>query len=513
MQNSKSADGVQVAAAVSPWPVPAEIMAIVDGECVRGAGSALAVIDPTTEERVSTLLEDTPEDVDRAVCAARRALEMGPWSRMELGERLAVLRRIQRLIERHADELAYLDCLDTGVPYVEARTRKIPRIVENFEFAASLAGMAAGDTFQQNSRYLTYVTRQPVGVCAIIAPWNSPMGLASMQVAPCIALGNTCVVKPSEHASMSLFRLVQLLNEAGLPPGVVNLVNGRGMLTGEALVRHPGVNAVKFIGGTETGKRIMAAASGSLKRVGLELGGKSANIVFGDADFDEALDGALLGIYSNNGQQCLAGSRILVERSISRRFIEAFVARATAINVGNPLDPRTEVGPLAFEQHYQRVLGYVGIARSEGAELLVGGAKPQGMDKGYFLAPTAVLAAANESRVCQEEIFGPFASFMLFDSTSDAIQIANDSRFGLVSYVWSRDIARVMQVSQAVRAGTILVNTSMVRELRAPFGGFNESGVGRDGARHTLDFFTEAKTTTLPVRKLSLRRLGVPTTL
>lgn len=510
MNQTSNTHAAALAEARAALRLPDVVSSIIDGArtAPRRGVSHLPIADPGTEEPLAQLAEDSALDVDRAVAASRAALDGGPWGSMDLAGRIAVLESIGKAVGRHSAELAYLDALDTGVSFHEARIRKIPRIVENFAFASSLASMAAGETYQQNPRYLTYVTHQPVGVCGIIAPWNSPMGLASMQIAPCLAFGNTCVVKPSEHAPLSIHRLVELMHEAGLPPGVVNLVNGRGSVTGEALVGHPGVNAIKFIGGTETGKRIMAAAAGNLKRVGLELGGKSANIIFDDADFDDALDGALLGIYSNNGQQCLAGSRILVQRAIADRFIEAFVSRAQRIRVGSPFDEGTELGPLAFAEHYGRVLSYVGVARADGARLLTGGARPPAINRGYYIAPTAVLAPSNSSRVCQEEIFGPFASFLVFDDERDAIAIANQSRFGLVAYVWSRDIGRIMRVSQAVRAGTVLANTSMVRELRAPFGGFNESGLGRDGARHAIDFYTESKTTTIPLGKPALRKLG-----
>jgi acyl-CoA reductase-like NAD-dependent aldehyde dehydrogenase len=490
--------------------VPDRISGIVDGVASRSAGDTLVipVVNPATEETVSLLIEDSPELVDQAVTSSHRAFREGAWPRLALAERISILKDIRRLLADHASELAYLDCIDTGVPEHEIRNRKLPRILENFDFAISLASMASGETYQQNPSYLTYVTRHPRGVCAIIAPWNSPMSLATMQLLPCIALGNTCVLKPSEHAPVALFRMVELMQEAGLPPGVVNLVNGRGPVTGSALVRDPRVTAIKFIGGTETGKEILRAAASGLKEVGLELGGKSANIIFEDADLNDAVDSALLGIYSNNGQQCLAGSRILVQRSVSDRFIGDFVDRARNIVVGDPHAGTTEMGPLAFREHYERVRAYVDVACGENATLLCGGQRPSHLDKGYFIAPTAVLATGNRTRVAQEEIFGPFATFLIFEDEDEALAIANDSRFGLVSYLWSSDVTRVMRVSQRLEAGTVLVNTPMVRELRAPFGGVRESGVGRDGARHTLDFFTEAKTTTMPLGKLKLRRLG-----
>jgi acyl-CoA reductase-like NAD-dependent aldehyde dehydrogenase len=298
------------------------------------------------------------------------------------------------------------------------------------------------------------------------------------------------------------------MQEAGLPPGVVNLVNGRGPVTGAALVAHPDVDIVKFIGGTETGRSILASAAAGLKKVGLELGGKSANIIFADADPDDALTGALLGIYSNNGQQCLAGSRILVQRKIADDFIPRFVARAKQIRVGDPLAPTTEVGPLAFKQHYERVLSFAESAKAEGAEILVGGTRHPDHAKGYYVTPTAVLARDNGMHVCREEIFGPFASVILFDDLEDAIRIANDTKFGLVTYAWSRDVRNLMQVSKRVRAGTVWANTPLTREVRAPFGGFKESGIGRDGMHASLDFYTETKTTTLPWDRMALRPIG-----
>jgi acyl-CoA reductase-like NAD-dependent aldehyde dehydrogenase len=494
--------------AVQAFPVRPRLSSITPGTPQDADGFTIDVINPATEEVISVLREDTAEDVDRAVRAARAAFDEGPWGRMDLSERRKVILKALEHVRAHAEELAYIDCLDTGVPLWDIRGRKIGRVVENFEFFLEVASTAAGEAYQQNSKYITYVTREAVGVVAIIAPWNSPMSLASMQIAPALAFGNCCVIKPSEHTPVSLHRLVELLIEGGIPEGVVNLVNGRGPVTGSALVNHPGIDLVKFIGGTETGRHIMAAAAMGLKHVGLELGGKSANIIFEDADPEDALNGALLGIYSNNGQQCLAGSRILVQRSIAEEFIAKFAERAAKIRVGDPLDPRTEVGPLAFRQHYERVLSYVDIAKADGAEVVVGGTRAPGFDKGFYFSPTAIRAPNNSARVCQEEIFGPFGSFLVFDTPEDAIRIANDTKFGLVGYLWSNDIRKVMNVSQRLRTGTVWVNTPLVREVRAPFGGFKESGIGRDSMQASMDFYTEQKTTTIPIAPITLRKLG-----
>lgn len=490
---------------------PPSVISSIIGSRIGGLGGGfeIPVINPATSAQISVLREDDADDVNAAVLAARTAFDATNWPKLELGERKAIIRRALEHVRAHADELAYLDCLDTGVPLWDIRGRKISRVLENFEFFLEVASTAAGQTFQQNPKYITFVTHEPVGVAAILAPWNSPMSLASMQIAPALAFGNTVVVKPSEQTPISLYRLVQLLIEGGLPHGVLNLVNGRGPVTGAALVEHKGVDLVKFIGGTETGRAIMASAAKGLKKVGLELGGKSANIIFADADPEDALNGALLGIYSNNGQQCLAGSRILVQRSIAQDFIARFVERVKKIRVGDPLDPKTELGPLAFKQHYDRVLSYVDIAKEQGAKLLVGGTRAPGFEKGNYFAPTAVLAPSNDLRVCQEEIFGPFATFLIFDDIEDAISIANDTKFGLVGYVWTQNLATAMRVSQGLRTGTVWVNSPLVREVRAPFGGFKESGIGRDSAIGAVEFYTEEKTTTIPIEKLTLRQIGL----
>jgi acyl-CoA reductase-like NAD-dependent aldehyde dehydrogenase len=489
--------------------VPDRATSLIDGmHAVPAAGAfELPVIYPATGEVVSTLCEADAAEVDAAVRAARRAFDRGPWPRLGVDARKDILYRIRDTLRAHTDELAFLECLNAGLPMVRVR-EQIGRAARNFEFFAEVASTMKGETYTGLEGYLTYVTREPKGVGALIAPWNAPIALASMRVATCIAFGNTCVLKPSEYTPLSVLRMVELFHEAGLPPGVVNVVNGRGSVTGVALVSHPGIDMVGFTGGTQTGAAIMAAAGRHLKPCILELGGKSANIIHPSADLDRALDGALAGIYSNNGQQCLAGSRILVHRSIAEGFMARFVERARRIRIGDPMDPATELGPLAFAGHLERVLGYVDVARQDGATLLTGGRRAPGFDRGYYLEPTAVLARDNASRVCQEEIFGPFATFLVYDSFDEAIAMANDSPFGLVAYVWAGDVDVVMRASRELRAGTVWVNTTMVRELRAPFGGYKQSGVGRDGATSSVEFFTELKTTTIPVGPVPLPRLG-----
>jgi 5-carboxymethyl-2-hydroxymuconic-semialdehyde dehydrogenase/aminomuconate-semialdehyde/2-hydroxymuconate-6-semialdehyde dehydrogenase len=486
------------------------ITAFIDNAVLApGSGETLPVIDPATEDQVSAVEEADGATVDRAVRAARAAFEQGPWPRLPVAGRQAILRRIAQSIRDNADELAWLECLNSGLPMRHLTLGQIPRAAQNFEFFAEFIGQAAGQAYTQDQRYLTVVTREPVGVAALIGPWNAPLALTSMKIAGAIAFGNCCVVKPAEQTPLAVARLMALLREAGLPDGVVNMVNGRGPVTGDALVRHPGIDLVSFTGGTATGRSIMAAAGAGLKPCSMELGGKSANIIFASADLERALDGALLGIFSNNGQQCLAGSRILVERSIAQDFIARFVARAAKLRIGDPMDPATEIGPLAFRAHLDRVLSYVDVARADGATLLTGGARAPGFARGYYMQPTVVLAPSNRTRICQEEVFGPFATFVIFDDFDQAIEMANESRFGLVSYVWTENIATAFAASRAIRSGVVWINTPMVRELRAPFGGVKDSGLGREGGHSSMQFYTAEKTTTIPVETIGLSRLGV----
>ncbi len=467
-------------------------------------GHRLPIIYPADERQVSELVEAGPAEVDLAVRAARRTFDTGPWRRMDVEARATILRRVHDTILTHADELAWLECLNTGLPMARLKQTHLPRAAYNFQFFAEVASQAAGQAFTQNPRYLTTVTREPVGVAALIAPWNAPLALTSMKIAAAISFGNSCVVKPSELTPLALDRLVELIEGAGVPAGVVNLVNGRGAVTGRSLVEHPDVDLISFTGGTETGRAIAATAGRRLVPVTMELGGKSANIIFESADLDRALDGALAGIFSNNGQQCLAGSRILVQRSISRQFIERFIERTERLKVGDPMDERTELGPLISQPHMNHVLSY---ASAEGDRLLAGGRRRG--DRGFYIDPTAVLAASNDSRAARDEIFGPFATFLLFDSAEEAIAIANDTSFGLAGYVWSEHLPTALRCAKEIRAGVVWVNTPMMRELRAPFGGYKESGIGREGAHDCANFYTESKTTTIAVEDIPLPKLGM----
>lgn len=483
------------------------VTSLIDGSpTANDGGHLMPVINPATEEIVCHLHEAGEAEVGAAVASARAAFPA--WAGMGADKRNDILYAICDTLTAHADELAEMEVATTGLPIAGVRPLA-RRAASNFRAFAEVASTLSGESYSQAENYITYVTREPKGVGALIAPWNAPLALGSMRVATCIAFGNTAVLKPSEYTPLSMFRMVELMHEAGLPKGVVNLVNGRGHVTGEAMVTHPDIDMIGFTGGSETGRRIMATAGRNLKPAILELGGKSAAIVCADADLDQALDGALLGIYSNNGQQCLAGSRILVQRAIADKFIADFVARAQKIRIGDPMDQATQIGPLAFAAHRDRVLSFIDVATSDGAELLTGGGAAAGFDKGYYIDPIAVLAPSNAAKICQEEVFGPFATFVIFDEIEDAIRIANGSAFGLVAYVWTGSLTHAMKCSRGIRAGTVWINTPMMRELRAPFGGFKESGIGRDGARSSADFFTEMKTTSIPIEPLKLNRLGI----
>ncbi|MDJ0657264.1 MAG: aldehyde dehydrogenase [Xanthomonadales bacterium] len=489
-----------------------EVVSFIGGQPMAPGPGAhrIPIINPHDESTNGVLLEADATQVDQAVCAARAAFDNGPWPRMSVAERQDILRRAGEVLMDHGDELARLECEDAGLPMHEIRHRHVPRMSQNFNYVASLIGLDTGDVLEQIPDYLTLVSHEPAGVAALLAPWNAPLALASMKLTCAICLGNTCVLKPSEYTPSSLYRFVELLGEAGLPDGVVNLVNGRGDVTGSALVSHPGVDRIAFTGGTETGRAIMSAAAQNLTPVMLELGGKSANIIFESADLDDALDAALIGIYSNNGQQCLAGSRILVQANVAETFIEQFAARTQAIRVGNPMDQETEIGPLCFREHYQRVCGYADIARAEGARLVCGGGPAEGFERGFYFQPTAFLAESNRSRIAREEIFGPFASILTFDTVDQGIAMANDSEFGLVAYAWTEDLKTALRARNTLRAGTVWINTPLMRDLHAPFGGYKQSGVGRTGGFEGIHFFSETKTSSIAVSALDLRKLGQP---
>ena len=381
------------------------------------------------------------------------------------------------------------------------------RASENFRFFSDVATTLSGQTFQQTGRYLSLTMHEPIGVGLVISPWNAPLILAGMKIAACLISGNSCIVKPSEYTPFSQLRMVEIIIEAGVPADVIHLLNGTGAVTGAALTTHPDIDAINFVGGTETGKRIMKSAADGLKKISLELGGKSANVIMEDCDVEAAIDGSLLGIFAGNGEQCLAGSRILIQASIYDQVVKKLVERTKNLTVGDPFED-VEIGPLAFKAHHNRVLDFSKKAMRDGDEILCGGGTPDAAELGYFFEPVMARATSNRSLICQEEIFGPFAALVKFDTLTEAIEIANDSEFGLVSYVWTQNIDNMMQFAQKVRAGTVWVNTAMSRDLRAPFGGYKLSGLGRDGLEDSIRLFTEEKTVMIPSQRLAFPKLG-----
>ena len=491
----------------NPINPPEIVKGWINNKAHHGKGKRIPVFYPGNGNQVSVLVEDTEEDVDKAVASARRTFDKTDWSKLSVEKRIEVLEACRKVILDNIDELALLECLGTGLILREIKGFHLQRAAYNFRFFAQYISQAHGERYDNTDGYLTLVNREPAGVVGLIAPWNAPMALATMKIAAAVAFGNCAILKPSEQTPFSLIKLASLLRDV-LPEGVLNLVNGRGPVTGSSLVSHPGIDRVSFTGGTVTGRQVMSDAGRQLTPCTMELGGKSANIIFASADYERALDGALIGIFSNNGQQCLAGSRILVQEKIFDKFVDEFVQRTKKIKVGDPLNDKTEIGPIASKQHMERILSFAENAQKEGDKVLVGGKRLSGQKTGFFIEPTAVLASSNNSKVCQEEIFGPFASFVPFKSEEEAISISNDTEFGLVSYVWSDHMPTIMKVSESMRSGVVWVNTPMMRELRAPFGGFQNSGVGREGGYSCEQFYTEEKTVSIPKTPLSLKKFG-----
>jgi aminomuconate-semialdehyde/2-hydroxymuconate-6-semialdehyde dehydrogenase len=459
------------------------------------AGRYLEDVNPATGEVIAEIADSDRSDVDAAVAAASRAFPS--WRRTSAEERSKRLLRLASLVEENFDELASLESEDSGKPVALARRLDVPRAVKNFRFFATAILHAEAKCHPMDDGSLNYTLRQPLGVAGLISPWNLPLYLLTWKIAPAVAAGNCCVAKPSELTPLTANRLAELVAEAEIPPGVVNIVHGRGAGAGRALTSHPGVPLISFTGGTQTGADVMAAAGPLFKKVSLELGGKNPNIVFADADLEEAVAGSIPSSFANQGEICLCGSRIFVERTIYDEFLGRFLERTKKLKVGDPQDPATEVGALISRAHLAKVSGYVDLARQEGGEVLCGGTRPAGLPErlrgGYYLEPAVVVGLDCSRRVMQEEIFGPVVTVAPFDTPEEAVQYANGSRYGLSASVWTRDVGKAHRVAAAIDSGTVWVNTWLLRDLRVPFGGMKDSGVGREGGFDSLDFFTEAK--------------------
>jgi aminomuconate-semialdehyde/2-hydroxymuconate-6-semialdehyde dehydrogenase len=462
----------------------------INGEFVAPAsGAYLDDINPSTGHVLAAIPDSDATDVDAAVRAARRAFR--DWSETSATDRSRVMLKLADLIERNLDELARMEACDNGKPVSLAKTLDIPRAVANFRFFATAILHETSAAHLTDRAALNYTLRQPLGVVGLIAPWNLPLYLLSWKIAPAIAAGNACVAKPSEMTPMTANRLAELVLEAGLPPGVINIVHGYGPKTGQAIVEHPGVAAISFTGGTATGAKVAAAAAPRFKKLSLELGGKNPTVIFGDADLDEAIPTSLRSAFWNQGEICLCGSRVFVERSIFDKVLEGFVQGAKSLRIGDPLDERTQIGALISEQHLQKVIGYIDLAKQEGGTVVAGGRRVD--RKGYFVEPTVITGLRSTCRVLQEEIFGPVVTITPFENEDEAVAFSNSTRYGLAASVWTRDLQRAHRVAAAIDSGTVWINCWLLRDLRVPFGGMRDSGVGREGGFESLNFFTETK--------------------
>jgi aminomuconate-semialdehyde/2-hydroxymuconate-6-semialdehyde dehydrogenase len=468
----------------------------VAGELVpAGVGKYLEDIEPATGATLAHVPDSDTEDVARAVAAAEAAFPV--WSRTPAAERSRVLLRIADLIEAHSEELARDESVDTGKPITLARTLDIPRASLNFRFFATAILHGHSEAHVTDHAALNYTLRRPRGVCGLISPWNLPLYLLSWKVAPALATGNTAVAKPSELAPLTAFRLAELCREAGLPPGVLNIVHGTGASAGAALVAHPAVRTISLTGGTATGAAIASAAARDFKKLTLEMGGKNPAMLFADADFDLALPGMLRAAFSNQGQICLCGSRILVEASCYDEFMRRFIPAVRALRVGDPLAEDTEIGAVVSAAHRSKIEAYLELARTDGATIHCGGGRPRELPErcreGFFLEPTVLSGLAMDCRVNQEEIFGPVVTVTPFADEAEAIMLANQSPYGLAASLWTQDLTRAHRVADQIACGTVWVNCWLLRDLRVPFGGMGQSGLGAEGGEEALRFFTDAK--------------------
>jgi aldehyde dehydrogenase (NAD+) len=468
---------------------------LIDGHWVDGA-KKFDTINPATGEVLTQISAGSPADVDHAVTAARRAFEdrNGAWRKLSASERGRLIWKLADLLEKNIDEFAELETLDNGKPIFESRYVDMPMVIDVLRYYAGWATKIHGETVNTLETAFTYTLREPVGVVGMIVPWNFPLLLASWKVGPALACGNTIVWKPASQTSLTTLRFGELAVEAGLPAGVLNIVTGPGEV-GRAMVKHPGIDKIAFTGSTEVGKEIMRSGADTLKRITLELGGKSPNIVFADSDIDSAVKGAITGIFYGKGEVCNAGSRLFVESKVQDEFLEKLAARAAKMRPADPLDPKTRMGAIVSQEQMNTVLGYIEAGKKEGAKLMAGGNRVNvDGSKGFFIEPTIFRDVKNDMKIAREEIFGPVLATLAFDDLDQVIEQANQNEYGLASAVWTRDIKKAHTVSRRLKAGTVWINTYGLMDASLPFGGYKSSGFGRELGAKVLESYTETKT-------------------
>lgn len=485
-----------------------KVLHFINGKFVESvSGRVFQNINPFNNKPINDVAEGFSEDIDLAVKAARKAFDEGPWRTMSVNERMHYILKIADLIEKYGEEISYLESLDTGLPIAQTK-KQAARGAENFRFYAEMVkSRLVGEAYQVDGSFINYTIHKPIGVAGLITPWNAPFMLETWKVAPTLATGNTLVLKPAEWSPLTANKLAQIVQEAGLPDGVFNVVHGFGETCGAPLVAHPEVQLISFTGETTTGSEIIRNGAATLKRCSMELGGKSPAVVFEDADLETALDAVVWQIFSFNGERCTANSRLLIQESVHDQFVELLKERVGNIRVGDPLDSATEVGPLIHRKHWENVTRYIDIAIKEGAEV-VSGKIPEQFRNGNYVAPTLLLNANNNMTVAQEEIFGPVLTVIPFKTEEEALHLANDVKYGLAAYIWTNDIKRALRLAHSVESGMVWVNSQNVRDLRVPFGGSKASGIGREGGHHSFEFYTETQVIHVALNEQHIPKFG-----